>query len=146
MICCYLLISNDSRRTYIGATIDFQRRLRQHNGEIVGGAKATKRGRPWRCALKIDGFETFQQALQFEWRFKRRTTSMGSALSRRIHSLMKLFKLYQWTLNAPPAHRINLTIKIFCKHPLIYFTELPSYIHPVVVVPLKCVECIGWKN
>jgi predicted GIY-YIG superfamily endonuclease len=35
----YLLQSN--KKTYIGATVNLQRRLRQHNREIKGGAKYT---------------------------------------------------------------------------------------------------------
>ncbi|BAB02177.1 unnamed protein product [Arabidopsis thaliana] len=29
---------------------DFARRLKQHYGEIRGGAKASSTGRPWLCA------------------------------------------------------------------------------------------------
>ena len=36
----YLLVSSDSG-TYVGATVDLNRRLRQHNKEIKGGAKYT---------------------------------------------------------------------------------------------------------
>ena len=43
----YMLISCDQKRTYIGCTNDLRRRLRQHNGEIVGGARATMSSRPW---------------------------------------------------------------------------------------------------
>jgi len=47
---CYLLKSRKTERatgTYIGSTPDPPRRIRQHNGEIVGGAKQTRNGRPW---------------------------------------------------------------------------------------------------
>ena len=37
----YLLLNSTHTRTYVGATIDPIRRLRQHNQEIVGGARAT---------------------------------------------------------------------------------------------------------
>jgi predicted GIY-YIG superfamily endonuclease len=32
---------------YVGASTDPPRRLRQHNGEIVGGGKYTSKHRPW---------------------------------------------------------------------------------------------------
>ena len=32
---------------YVGLTVDVHRRLRQHQGEIKGGAKSTKKNRPW---------------------------------------------------------------------------------------------------
>jgi len=39
----YLLLSSATRgqQTYIGATVDLDHRLRQHNKEIKGGAHAT---------------------------------------------------------------------------------------------------------
>ena len=36
----YLLVSTNGN-TYVGATVDLTRRLRQHNKEIKGGAHAT---------------------------------------------------------------------------------------------------------
>jgi predicted GIY-YIG superfamily endonuclease len=40
------LINNDKNKTYIGSTNNINRRIRQHNGEIKGGAKYT-RGCKW---------------------------------------------------------------------------------------------------
>ena len=42
----YVLV-NANGRTYVGATLDVNRRITQHNGIRHGGAKATRAGRPW---------------------------------------------------------------------------------------------------
>ena len=69
----YLLVST-SGATYVGATVDLDHRLRQHNKEIKGGAVATSikvlRGETWRRHCYVAGFPTWQSALQFEWRWK----------------------------------------------------------------------------
>ena len=71
MFYVYLLLSENGIYSYVGATIDVNRRLRQHNGEIKGGAKATtsKEGK-WRRICYISGFPDWPAALQFEWRWK----------------------------------------------------------------------------
>ena len=51
---CYLLVSlNPAKkgRTYIGFTVNPERRLRQHNGEISAGAKVPHTSRCWPAAL-----------------------------------------------------------------------------------------------
>lgn len=65
---CYILKSSTSDRIYIGYTIDLHRRVRQHNGEIVGGAKKTRKGRPWYPIYSIKGFPDNHTALRFEYR------------------------------------------------------------------------------
>ena len=58
--------------TYIGATIDIDRRLSQHNGEKSGGAKATSvRGGEWYRICYVSGFIDNHEALSFEWHWKR---------------------------------------------------------------------------
>lgn len=43
----YLLSAADDRATYVGISTDPKDRLRAHNGERAGGARSTRRGRPW---------------------------------------------------------------------------------------------------
>ncbi|CAE6223314.1 unnamed protein product [Arabidopsis arenosa] len=67
----YLILSTtEPIKTYVGITTDFARRLKQHNGEIRGGAKASSAGRPWLCACIITGFTCLSQASSFESQWK----------------------------------------------------------------------------
>jgi predicted GIY-YIG superfamily endonuclease len=89
---CYMLMRADGRRTYVGATVDPDRRLRQHNGEIAGGARAT-RGGVWRRVYLIGGFAEEREALRFEWRWKWLTRVFGvgdTFLERRTFALGQL--------------------------------------------------------
>jgi structure-specific endonuclease subunit SLX1 len=58
----------------VGATVDLERRLRQHNKEIKWGAHATgakvAKGEIWIKAAHVSGFPDWSAALQFEWRWK----------------------------------------------------------------------------
>lgn len=66
----YILESISTKKIYIGKTNDIDRRLRQHNGEIVGGAKKTQKDKPWRLAGIISGSMSNRMALQLEWRLQ----------------------------------------------------------------------------
>lgn len=68
---CYILKSINYNRIYVGYTINFSRRIRQHNGEIVGGAKRTKGYRPWVPLCTIQGFYDASSALRFEYRLQK---------------------------------------------------------------------------
>jgi len=67
---CYLLNVPNSKKCYVGYTVDPERRLRQHNGEIKGGAKKTSRHNNWNIVCTISGFDNYQQALRFEWKWQ----------------------------------------------------------------------------
>lgn len=63
---CVYLLSNGTR-TYIGSTTDVNRRLRQHNGELRGGAKSTRNSiSPWELVCYISGFENRSSACRWE--------------------------------------------------------------------------------
>lgn len=107
----YLLESSCKTATYVGATVNLERRLRQHNKELSGGAHATgtrvARGETWRRACHVTGFPTWQAALQFEWRFKQltrreRSDVNQSPLERRKAALQRLLSLPQSTSKAIP--------------------------------------------
>jgi predicted GIY-YIG superfamily endonuclease len=65
----YILYNTVSGTTYNGSTNNLTRRLRQHNGELKGGAKSTKRFQGFWKYLVIVNSEQFtrQKALSFEW-------------------------------------------------------------------------------
>lgn len=67
---CYIIKSIKTNKIYIGYTINFERRLRQHNGELVGGAKKTSLSRPWTPVCIIKGFYEKSEALRFEYRLQ----------------------------------------------------------------------------
>ena len=66
----YLLGTADKDRTltYVGWTLDLDRRLAQHNGG-KGGARST-RGRTW-TLLHVERFATRNEAMSREWHLKR---------------------------------------------------------------------------
>ncbi|RWR91987.1 structure-specific endonuclease subunit SLX1 [Cinnamomum micranthum f. kanehirae] len=45
-------------------------RLKQHNGKLKGGAKASRAGRPWTCACIVQGFKDQSEACMFESKWK----------------------------------------------------------------------------
>ena len=102
----YLLVST-SGNTYVGATVDLNRRLRQHNKEIKGGAHATgvkvAQGESWTRAVHVSGFPDWPAALQFEWRFKhlsRKYPLKTHPLERRLSALKELLALERPTTKA----------------------------------------------
>jgi predicted GIY-YIG superfamily endonuclease len=97
--CCYVLQEQIGERTYVGATVDPARRLRQHNGEITGGARATS-GRKWNRICYVRGFPDNHAALKFEWRWKyygrKYDKSGGTPIERRLRSMNRLLAEAPW--------------------------------------------------
>lgn len=105
---CYILRStnpNFKTCTYNGATVDLYKRLRQHNGLIGGGAKATAGKGLWEYYAVITGFETWNEALSCEWKIKHPTGTRlrpkkYSGIEGRINSLNIVLNLDTWTSNS----------------------------------------------
>ena len=91
----YLLLCSNNA-TYVGATVDLDRRLRQHNKEIKGGAIATttkvNRGETWIRACHVEGFPDWQAALQFEWRWKQLSRQIKDKKLKPLEKRMKALK------------------------------------------------------
>lgn len=102
----YWIVSG--RKSYIGATVDPIRRLRQHNGEIKGGARRTS-GFQWKFCCIIRGFRTWREALMFEWAAKYYSKNCRSVKSRKDSLVAVLFREY-WTSNSPPSKEVFLDV------------------------------------
>jgi len=90
----YLIVSTCGR-TYVGATVNLERRLRQHNGVLKGGAKYTtarvQQGHTWSFVCHVDGFRNWRSCLKFEWRWKLFSRRLkGPPLTKRLEALNEL--------------------------------------------------------
>jgi predicted GIY-YIG superfamily endonuclease len=138
----YFLLCTDGS-TYIGATVDLERRLRQHNKEIKGGAHATGMkvalGKSWCRVCHVSGFPDWKSTLQFEWRWKQISRTLSKTLKpidRRLMALHRLLHLERPTTKAlsyseweqKPHVHMELFIDLFS----VYFQE--SEENPYVLV------------
>jgi predicted GIY-YIG superfamily endonuclease len=103
---CYILRSTNPQYkncTYNGSTNDPFRRLRQHNEEIKGGAKATHGRGIWEIYVLLTGFPDHVNALSCEWRIKcpsgrpGKRSSQHNGVIGRVKSLNNILVLDQWT-------------------------------------------------
>ena len=117
---CYLLMDNKLEKSYIGITNDLEKRLRQHNGEIVGGAKYT-RGLEWNRMCYIKNFIDKQALLQFEWYWKKVTTKTSgkTIIERRINALLKIDQQGKTTSKSKPFNQYPIKLELVIEDPLI---------------------------
>ena len=105
---CYILRNKDQRYahlTYNGSTNNPKRRLRQHNGEISGGAVYTKRAPAnWEIYFLMTGFPDHKNTLSCEWRMKHtegkprcQRPSQHRGPAGRIVAMNDILKLEKWT-------------------------------------------------
>ena len=104
---CYILrnkLEQFKHNTYNGSTNNPMRRLRQHNEEIKGGARATHgKGGAWEICAMLSGFPDHINALSCEWRMKCPSGKPGKRESKyqrvqgRISSLNEILPLDRWT-------------------------------------------------
>ena len=70
---CYIIFNDNY--SYVGITNNLNKRIRQHNQIIKGGAKYTslinsKMKTNWNYGCYVDGFKNKIDALRFEWALK----------------------------------------------------------------------------
>ena len=122
---CYILKCDNY--TYNGCTNNFKRRIRQHNGEIKGGAKyTTGRGPGWRHICIVSGFHDKIQALQFEWAVKHYPPRNAGGIINRIKKLEGVLNKEKWTNNSPEAKDVYLTVTFTEKMDITM--ETPEYV------------------
>ena len=107
MYLVYILKSDNL--SYVGMTNDFTRRFRQHNGELKGGAKYTKKRDYWYPIFIIDGFLTKKEAMQCEWRLKRGKGGPEGRIKYINHYIQNNPK---WTSKSPNIETQDLTYYI----------------------------------
>lgn len=122
----YLIKNNNC--TYAGVSPDPIRRLRQHNGEIKGGAKyTTSKGPGWKHICLVKGFQDKIQSMQFEWAVKHAPPRNAGGIINRTQKLFSICAKERWTSNAPLARDVPLEI-CWIDKPKSEFIELPHYI------------------
>ena len=100
MFYVYILVNNSDNyknHSYIGFTNNPIRRLRQHNKEIKGGAKATtNKDSEWDFAVLITGFSDKINALSCEWKLKHPVKNYYK-IEGKIKILNEILLLDKWT-------------------------------------------------
>ena len=104
--------------SYVGMTNNFERRIRQHNKEIKGGAKYTSKRDNWYPICIIDGFKDKRSACQCEWRLKHGGTGKLRGANGRVQYLSKFISQVplkgdkKWTQKSEPINDQKLTFYI----------------------------------
>ena len=105
-------IESSNGSTYIGATVNLDKRIRQHNKEIKGGATATsikvQQGEIWSYVCYVENFPSYNEALKFEWRWKQisrliqKSNKSINPRAKGLEALDKLLSLDKSTSKAIP--------------------------------------------
>lgn len=140
---CYILKNKydpHKNRTYNGFTNNPKKRIRQHNGELVGGARYTKKfgNNSWEIYALVKGFPNHINALQCEWRIKHPNNKRKRSIKYlnpegRIKGLNKVLKLEKWT-NSSTIINSTIKLKVWIKKEYSHLlTDLPDNIEVIIV-------------
>nr|XP_023014784.1 structure-specific endonuclease subunit slx1 [Leptinotarsa decemlineata] len=134
----YCLNPKYKGRTYIGYTVDPNRRIKQHNkGKQFGGAWKTSNKGPWSMVMIIHGFPNDISALRFEWAWQH------PHVSRRLRHVPKkkprersydfCFRVLTEMLKIGPWCRLPLNIRWLNQE---FIREFPVQMLPPMHMPI----------
>ena len=151
---CYIVRNTQPQyryNTYNGSTNNPVRRLRQHNCEIKGGAKATtSKNGGWEFCAILSGFPDKINCLSCEWRIKcpsgrpgRRESKYNSPKGR-VTSLNEILPLDKWTQRCIISNR-DFNMKLYVVQDLsehIDLSIIPENIEVIFVenIDSECFE------
>ena len=125
-------IESTEGSTYIGATVNLDKRIRQHNKEIKGGATATSikvnNGEQWSYVCYVENFPTWNEALKFEWRWKQISRQIQKSKpsinpkEKRLEALNKLLSLEKSTSKAIPYCDWDTKPNVVYNNSIFYFS------------------------
>ena len=108
----FFYIIQNGNCTYAGVSPDPVRRLRQHNGEIKGGAKYTlSKGPGWKHVCIVSGFQTKIQSMQFEWAVKHQKPRNVGGIDARLKKLNEVMLKERWTSKSPLSADVPLKVE-----------------------------------
>jgi len=151
---CYILrnkLGQFKHNTYNGSTNNPMRRLRQHNEEIKGGARATHgKGGAWEICAMLSGFPGHINALSCEWRMKCPSGRPGKREAKyqrvqgRISSLNEILPLERWTGKCV-VDNLDMNLKLHIVEDVVQYldlTKIPENITVEIVntIDTECVE------
>jgi len=148
----YLLVSQNPKykgRTYVGFTVDPERRLKQHNGgrEAGGACKTSNRG-PWAMIMIVHGFPNMISALRFEWAWQhpKRSRRLNQVPPKKKSEKLVVYhvRLLSEMLSTGPWCRLPLSIRWLrpdLKGDLDFPRDKQPPIHmPILYGPVKSVK------
>lgn len=151
---CYILrnkLPQYQNNTYNGSTNNPIRRLRQHNEEIKGGARATHgKGGKWEYCAMLSGFPDHRNALSCEWRMKCPSGKPGKRESKyrgvhgRISSLNEILPLERWT-NQCIIDNVDFAFKLHILKDVVQYLDVSKVpdnicVEIVDVIDISCME------
>jgi predicted GIY-YIG superfamily endonuclease len=146
MWACYILrsLKEDCNKTYVGSTNSTCRRIRQHNREIVGGAKASESMMPSEMYCIVTGFADHITTLRAEYLLKhptgqRKKPAKFNGVAGRIYGLNNLIiNSTKWKERSGDCN-----IKIWIKKEYAHLLEVDKFPETVEIYEYTKIETIN---